>query len=302
MKEVEIDPKVKLEYVPNFCHLGDTLGVGEVWRRPWDVFGLSVKELSMYPDSLGWIIPHKNGKRGWTRMVREWMLAYRTKIWSMKKANLQSQEKMMVRWMCGVSLKDRKQSVDLYNFLGMQSVTDVVSLKCAVALQMRPMGLQWIMSIFKFSQKPLKNRVTVHKKSTNQASWIFSTSFALNSLNLTNPLACIHEPSFHLQGESNNSVLTRDQVTWSVIVLKFQLRLSYLKLIRYRMQMPGPWRIVNQANRFFVHIEARKANVYWTFKVSNDAAWNYEFFGIFNSKVPKHRHDSLKCAVGSTNE
>ena len=44
-----------------------------------------------------------------------------------------------------------------------------------------------------------KNRVTVHKKSTNQASWIFSTSFALNSLNLTNPLACIHEPSFHLQ-------------------------------------------------------------------------------------------------------
>ena len=65
--------------------------------------------------------------------------------------------------------------------------------------QLRPMGLQWNMSIFKFFSETAKNRVTVHKKSTNQASWIFSTSFALNSLNLTNPLACIHEPSFHLQ-------------------------------------------------------------------------------------------------------
>ena len=33
---------------------------------------------------------------------------------------------MMVRWMCGVSLKDRKRSVDLYSLLGVQSVVDVV--------------------------------------------------------------------------------------------------------------------------------------------------------------------------------
>ena len=35
---------------------------------------------------------------------------------------------MMVRWMCGLSLKDRKHSVDLFslNFLGVQSVVDVV--------------------------------------------------------------------------------------------------------------------------------------------------------------------------------
>ena len=31
----------------------------------------------------------------------------------------------MVRWMCGVSLKDRKD-VDLYNFSGIKSVADVV--------------------------------------------------------------------------------------------------------------------------------------------------------------------------------
>ena len=47
----------------------------------------------------------------------------------MKKANLQSlerTERMMVRWMCGVSLKDRKCSVDLYSLMGVQSVDEVV--------------------------------------------------------------------------------------------------------------------------------------------------------------------------------
>ena len=33
---------------------------------------------------------------------------------------------MMVRWMCGMSLKDRKRIVDLYSLLGVQSVADVV--------------------------------------------------------------------------------------------------------------------------------------------------------------------------------
>ena len=33
---------------------------------------------------------------------------------------------MMVRWMCKVSLKDRKHSVDLYSLLGVQSVADGV--------------------------------------------------------------------------------------------------------------------------------------------------------------------------------
>ena len=45
------------------------------------------------------------------------VLTYWTETWAMKKANLQSlerTERMMVRWMCGVLLKDRKGSVDLY--------------------------------------------------------------------------------------------------------------------------------------------------------------------------------------------
>ena len=47
----------------------------------------------------------------------------------MKKVNLQSlerTERMMVRWMCRVSLKDRKLSVDLYSLLGVQNVDEVV--------------------------------------------------------------------------------------------------------------------------------------------------------------------------------
>ena len=35
-------------------------------------------------------------------------------------------ERMMVRWMCGVSLKDRKCSMDLCSLLGIQCVADVV--------------------------------------------------------------------------------------------------------------------------------------------------------------------------------
>ena len=52
-----------------------------------------------------------------------------TETWAMKKENLRSLERteqVMVRWMCGVSLKDRKCSVDLYSLLGVQSVADVV--------------------------------------------------------------------------------------------------------------------------------------------------------------------------------
>ena len=57
------------------------------------------------------------------------VLTYGTETWAMKEANLQSlerTERMMVRWMCSVSLKDRKRSVDLYSLLGVQSVEVVV--------------------------------------------------------------------------------------------------------------------------------------------------------------------------------
>ena len=47
----------------------------------------------------------------------------------MKAENLRSlegAERMVVRWMCAVSLKDRKRSEDLYSLLGIQNVAKVV--------------------------------------------------------------------------------------------------------------------------------------------------------------------------------
>ena len=40
--------------------------------------------------------------------------------------SLERTERMMVRWMCGVSLKDRKRSEDLCILLGINCVADVV--------------------------------------------------------------------------------------------------------------------------------------------------------------------------------
>ena len=57
------------------------------------------------------------------------VLTYGTETWVMKGENLHSLERaecMTVRWMCGVSLKDRKQSEVLYSLLGVQSVAEVV--------------------------------------------------------------------------------------------------------------------------------------------------------------------------------
>ena len=50
------------------------------------------------------------------------LLIYETETWPMKAENLHGLERteaelMMVRWMCGVSLKNRRLSEDLYSLL-----------------------------------------------------------------------------------------------------------------------------------------------------------------------------------------
>ena len=57
--------------------------------------------------------------------VKELYSIYGTETWAMKADDLRSlerTERMMVRWMCGVSLKDRKRSEDLCNLLGINCV------------------------------------------------------------------------------------------------------------------------------------------------------------------------------------
>ena len=63
LKEVVIQPNVKLECVPKFCYLGDTLGAGggaeEAARARVRCCLGKVQGVISYPDSPGCIIPHK---------------------------------------------------------------------------------------------------------------------------------------------------------------------------------------------------------------------------------------------------
>ena len=80
-------------------------------RCAWAKF----KELSSILTARGASYPMK-GKI--CRACVQSVLTYGTETWAMKEGNLQSlerTERMMVRWMCGVSLKDRKRSVDLFS-------------------------------------------------------------------------------------------------------------------------------------------------------------------------------------------
>ena len=129
LKEVVIEPNVKLECVPKFCYLGDTLGAGggleEVARARVRCAWAKFKELS--PILIARSAPYHI--KGNIYKADQSVLTYGTETWAMKIANLQSlerTERMMVRWMCGVSLKDRKRSVDLYSLLRVQSVAEVV--------------------------------------------------------------------------------------------------------------------------------------------------------------------------------
>ena len=93
-----------------------------------DVLGAKFKELSPILTACG--ASHRMKGKIFRACIQS-VLTYRTETWAMKAENLHSlerAERMMVRWMCGVSLKDRKRSVDLYSLLGVQSMAEVVRL------------------------------------------------------------------------------------------------------------------------------------------------------------------------------
>ena len=128
--EVEIEPGVKVESVTKFCYLGDTLGAGggveEAARARVRSAWAKFKELSPILTTRG-ASYHVKGKV--YRACVQSVLVYGTETWSMKVENLRSlerAERMMVRWMCGVSLKDQVRSVDLYSLLNVPCVADVV--------------------------------------------------------------------------------------------------------------------------------------------------------------------------------
>src|SRR6476469_5086559 len=63
------------------------------------------------------------------RVCVQKVLIYGSETWAMKREDMQRldrTEMMMVRWMCGVSLKARNRSVDLRERLGITGVAEVV--------------------------------------------------------------------------------------------------------------------------------------------------------------------------------
>ena len=128
--EVELEPGVKVECVSKFCYLGDTVGSGggvvEAARARVRCAWAKFKELSPILAVRG--ASYRIKGRIYSACVQT-VLIYGTETWAMKADDLRSlerTERMMVRWMCGVSLKDRKRSEDLCNLLGINCVADVV--------------------------------------------------------------------------------------------------------------------------------------------------------------------------------
>ena len=130
IKELSLGGDGKLECVEEFRYLGDVIGAGggaeeaskARVRCAWAKFRELAPVLTVRGASL-----KMKGKVYKTCVQR--VLVYGSETWPMKAEDmqrLQRAERMMVRWMCRVSLKDRVSSVDLYSRLGIDGVEEVV--------------------------------------------------------------------------------------------------------------------------------------------------------------------------------
>jgi len=123
---VDIGASAKLELVDKFCYLGDMLSVdGDAdaamearIRTGWNKFGQLVPLLTNKDVSL-----IMTG-RLYSSCVRSSML-HGSEIWPVRKENvvaLQRAEMRMVRWMCGIELKDIFPSKELRERLGTDDI------------------------------------------------------------------------------------------------------------------------------------------------------------------------------------
>jgi len=127
---LDIGNGVVLEKVDKFCYLGDTLNanvgadsavVARV-RSAWRKF----RELSPILAHKGASLAVKN--KIYKCCVRSCML-YGSETWPMKvehEAKLERTEMRMIRWMCGVSLRERQTNIELRSRFGVESIVEVV--------------------------------------------------------------------------------------------------------------------------------------------------------------------------------
>ena len=128
MKEVEVDHVGKLECVSKFCYLGDMIGSSVEAEKAsrarvrcaWGKFRERASILTSRGASL------KVKRKVYSACV-QCVMTYGSETWPMRVKDmrrLERAEKMMIRWMCGVTLRDGKPSEE--NSLGIVSVSDLV--------------------------------------------------------------------------------------------------------------------------------------------------------------------------------
>lgn len=129
-KVVEIDCEGKVECVDKFSYLGDMIGAGggavDASRTRVRCAWAKFRELSPILTTRGASLKVK-GKLYSTYV--QCVMMYGSETWAMKVEDMQRMEraeKMMVRWMCGVTLRDRKTSEELRQRLNIVSVCDRV--------------------------------------------------------------------------------------------------------------------------------------------------------------------------------
>ena len=119
---------IDYEVVDQFCYLGDMLNAGggaeassiARVRSGWKKF----REL--LPILTGRAFSHKAKGRLYRACVRSAML-YGSETWPMKEEDIQRicrADMQMIRWMCGVSLRERKTSEELRGRLGICNIAD----------------------------------------------------------------------------------------------------------------------------------------------------------------------------------
>ena len=128
---IELEGDVHLECVRKFCYLGDVLSadggaelaslsrVRYAWSKFKELGGLLMKK----------DVPLKLKGKIYAACVRSTM-TYGSETWPIKVdeiKRLERTEMRMVRWMCGVSLPERRRSEDLRRMLGIEGVKDVMT-------------------------------------------------------------------------------------------------------------------------------------------------------------------------------
>ena len=188
IKKVELNG-TEYEVVNQFCYLGDMLSAGggaeastvARVRSGWKKF----REL--LPLLTSRTFSHKVKGRLYTACVRSAML-YGSETWPLKQEDLSRvirTDMQMIRWMCNVSLSDRKSSEELRNRLHIPNIVDLL----------RQKRLRWYGHVQRMMEDNPVRQVTLldvdgtRKRGRPRKTWHQLVRSDLNQLNLEPGLA-----------------------------------------------------------------------------------------------------------------